>query len=205
MKAARSIVLSLGLAAAAAGLRGADSDPGEATPPATTAAAPAENGTTTAPSAAASGPTSSATAVVPAGKTPPPPPLSPRFVQVRERIDALFRNRITTPPPIDARQNPFRPAGVFVPTVATPDGRTAPVEQPATDQVLLQEAMTTLKIGGVFEIKGRQHRTVNGRPYKEGDVIPAQAQGQPVYLKVKSLTPKAMTLALREAETTVTF
>jgi hypothetical protein len=140
-------------------------------------------------------------------KPPVTPALPPRFQQVRDRIDALFHYRVSTPTTLDAKQNPFRPAGAFVPAVTASDGRSVPtpVEQPATDQTLLQEAAATLKVGGVFEIRGKQHRTVNGRPYKEGDIIPTQVQGQALYLKIKTLGPKSMTLVFKEAETTLNF
>jgi hypothetical protein len=141
-----------------------------------------------------------------AAKAPPPPPLSPRFIQVRNRIDALYRHRTSSPAPLDPRQNPFRPAGVFVAPVVAPDGRTivAPIEQ-STDETLLRDAVALLKVGGVFEVGKKQHRVVNGRPYKEGDVIPAQLPGQTVYLRIKALSAKSMTLGLKEAETTINF
>jgi hypothetical protein len=141
-----------------------------------------------------------------ATKAPAAPPLSPRFIQVRHRIDALFRHRTSSPAPLDPRQNPFRPAGVFVAPIVAPDGRTtAPVEAPASDEVVLRETVALLKIGGVFEVAKKQHRVVNGRPYKEGDVIPAQLQGQTIYLRIKALSAKSMTLGLKDVETTVNF
>jgi hypothetical protein len=39
------------------------------------------------------------------------PPLSPRFQQVRNRIDALFQHRGEAPVAPDPRKSPFRPAG----------------------------------------------------------------------------------------------
>jgi hypothetical protein len=147
------------------------------------------------------------TATAAATKAPAPPPISPRFQQVRNRIDALFHNRTSSPAPLDPKQNPFRPAGVFIAPVVASDGKiTIPVvEQPASDEIVLRDAAATLKIGGVFEFGTKQHRVVNGRPYKEGDVIPAQVQGQTIYLRIKALTPKSLTLVLKEAELTLNF
>jgi hypothetical protein len=41
-------------------------------------------------------------------KTPATAPLSPRFQQVRNRIETLFEHRIAPPPPTNQVSNPFR-------------------------------------------------------------------------------------------------
>jgi hypothetical protein len=166
-------------------LRGAET-PGAAAP-----AAPAVAATTPSPTAGAA----------------KVPPLSPRFQQVRNRIDALFSNRLSPPPPLDPRHNPFRAAGAFAAAAVVPgDARTAAsTEPPAADLSVLQQAVATLKVGGRFVSAGREHRMVNARLYKEGDVIPTQLQGQPVYLRVKALNQKSLTLSLGESELTLTL
>jgi hypothetical protein len=70
---------------------------------------------------------------------------------------------------------------------------------------VLQQAVATLKVGGRFVSAGREHRMVNARLYKEGDVIPTQLQGQPVYLRVKALNQKSLTLSVGESELTLTL
>jgi hypothetical protein len=173
-------------------LRGAD------TAPAATSSAPA---VPTAPAPVTTAPTAAA------ANAPKPPPLSPRFQQVRNRIEALFAHRLSAPTPLDPRHNPFRPAGAFVgPVVAAGDGRTAAATEPQpADLTVLQQAVATLKVGGRFVSAGREHRMVNARLYKEGDVIPTQLQGQPVYLRVKALNQKSLTLSLGDSELTLTL
>ena len=146
---------------------------------------------------------------VPAAAKPPVVPLSPRFLQVRHRIDTLFGHRSATPPPLDPRHNPFRPAGAFVeaPTDARTGGTTGPVvaENPSNDLTLLQQSVATLRMGGVVEKDGKLHLVVNSRLFKEGDVIQTQVQGQAVYLRVRSIAQKSLTLALNESEMTLKF
>ena len=138
-----------------------------------------------------------------------PNPLAPRFAQVRERIDALYQHRNAAPPPLDPRENPFRLQG---PAPAAPGalvaagrgvGPTAPVSLNALG--MLQQAVATLKISGVFEIAGRSHLVINARPYKEGDVLQAQVQNEPVYLRVKEISKRSVTLVLNEAEMTLKY
>lgn len=153
-------------------------------------------------------------------KTPPPaskamstPPLSPRFRQVRERIDALFRHRNETPPPPDPRLNPFRPAGA-VPAAATTasggrDSAAAGDQLPAppsSDLALLQQAVATLKVSGVVEIPGRgAHLVINAKPYKVGEVIQTKVQGESVFLRVRNISRNSVTLGLNVAEMTLKF
>ncbi|MSU66364.1 MAG: hypothetical protein EXS38_09750 [Opitutus sp.] len=75
---------------------------------------------TAVPPAASTEPVSSAEPAAGAAKAPTSPPLSPRFKQVRDRIDALFQRRNDTPPPPDARMNPFRAPRVVVDVPAPP-------------------------------------------------------------------------------------
>jgi hypothetical protein len=139
---------------------------------------------------------------------PPPKPAAPnafvaRFEQVRDRIDALFRRRGEAPPPSDPRFNPFRLPGAAE-TAAPAAGGPAPVAA-GTPQTLLQQAAATLKVSGVFEISGKSHLVINGRPYRQGDVVQAQVQGETVYLRVKDIAKRSVTLALNDAELTLKF
>lgn len=145
-------------------------------------------------------------AAAPAGKTPP---LSPRFRQVRDRIDALFQHRNAALPPLDPSLDPFRPPGaVPAPSsvkISDSDGAKVPVVGPSSDVRLLQDAAATLKVSGIFEIGGKQHLVINSRPYKEGDVIQTQVQGNTVYLRVRQISRNSMVLVLNQAELAVKF
>lgn len=144
-------------------------------------------------------------------KAPAAPVLSPRFRLVRERIDDLYRHRNASGPESEQRYDPFRAAGASgapLPAAsagsATPGGG-ASAPTPAADLTLLQQAVATLKVSGVVEFGGRQLLAVNSRPYKEGDVIQTQVQGQTVYLRVRQISRTTLTLALNEAEMTLKF
>ncbi len=140
---------------------------------------------------------------------PAPPPLSPRFKQVRERIDALFLHRNEPPPPIDPRKNPFRPAGATPVAVLPGGGPTAnlppPPPPPSADLDVLRLGAAALKVAGTVQINGRAHLIINQAPYKEGDVLNVRVKGQPVYLRVKNISRYSYTLSLNEAEISVKY
>jgi hypothetical protein len=135
----------------------------------------------------------------PDSKPAAPPPLSPRFIQVRERINTLFQHRNEVPPPPDLRANPFRPAGA-----AVVPGATSPT-LPSNDLSLLQQAIATLKVSGTVERDEQSYVVVNNRTYKKGDVVPARAEGEMVYLRVGDITRNTLTLTLNSAELTLKF
>ena len=144
-------------------------------------------------------------AVDAATKTPKPSvpnPFAPRFKQVRDRIDSLFHHRNETPPPPDARTNPFRVPGSAAPAAPRADG-TAP--EAVSNLTRLQESVSTLRVSGVFEIAGRSHLVINARPYKEGDVVQTQVQGEAVYLRIREISRRSVTLELGDAEMTLKF
>lgn len=163
---------------------------------------------------AATGPLPAAEpAATAAAKLPPVPPLSPRFKQVRERIDALFSNRNETPAPPDARANPFRSPGAVIearpvtapePTSSTTPNEPLPVAS-ATDLARLQAAVATLKVSGTFEKDGRLFLVINAKPYKDNDVLQTQIQGEPVYMRVRQVSRHSVTVVLNEAEMTLKF
>ncbi len=144
------------------------------------------------------------------GKLPPAPVISPRFKQVRERIDALFSNRNDTPAAPDLRFNPFRSPGAVVeprPTVA-PESSAASEPLPvasATDLARLQQAVATLKVSGTFEKDSRLFLVINAKPYKDNDVLQTQVQGEPVYMRVRQVSRHSVTVVLNEAEMTLKF
>ncbi len=132
-------------------------------------------------------------------------PLAPRFKQVRDRIDALFQHRNAPPLALEPQQNPFRVPGAARPTGPAGTGTAVVVPAPADNLALLQQAAAALKVSGVFEIGGRSHLVINARPYKQGDVVQAQAQGERVYLRVKEISKRSVTLALNDAEMTLKY
>jgi hypothetical protein len=135
------------------------------------------------------------------------PPLSPRFQQVRNRIDALFQHRGEAPVAPDPRKSPFRPAGA-APVAAVKAGRVANLPPPtasAADLQLLKQAAATLKVAGTIQINSVAHLIINQVPYKEGDVINLRAKGQPVFVRVKHISRYSYTLALNAAELSVKY
>jgi hypothetical protein len=159
------------------------------------------------------------TAPVATAKTfvPPPPPLSPRFQQVRDRINQLFEHRSEGPVKIDPRKNPFRPTGAIVASSASAGANAIPAvtagvpAEPAApsagtaDLTLLKQAAATLKVAGTIQLNGRDHLIINQVPYKEGDVISARVKGQPAYLRVKNISRYSYTLSLNDAELSVKY
>lgn len=131
-------------------------------------------------------------------------PVPPRFKQVRDRIDALFRHRNEPPPPLGPETNPFRLPGSTLPA-STPRGESAAAETRGPELITLQQAAATLRISGTFELNGQAHLVINARPYKAGDVIPAPVGGETVYLRVRDISRRSVTLALNEAELTLSF
>ena len=150
------------------------------------------------------------TAGAPSGKTVALPPLTPRFQQVRSRIDALFLHRNETPPPVDPRFNPFRgSAGSVAAGAANASGggvQGGPPPAPVNPEMqLLQQAAAALKVAGVIQIGGRDHLIINQAPYKEGDVIVGRVKGQPVYLRLKAISRFTFTLTYNDSELAVKY
>jgi hypothetical protein len=149
----------------------------------------------------------------PVGKTPAAPvPLSPRFQQIRTRINALFSTRNAPPPPPDPLANPFRPAGA-VPVVALP-GTEATTPMPAAltnDLTSLQQAVATLRVKGTVQRGQILQLVITSAPgkegtYKEGDVINVVlAQGDSVHLRVSHVSAHSVTLTVNEAEMVLRF
>ena len=141
-----------------------------------------------------------------------PPPLSPRFQQVRDRIAALLGHRNDAPPVADPRKNPFRPAGAAPaePVKGRPPGAPAVNAAPkpvtsGTDYQMLQAAATTLKVSGTIQINGLGHLIINQVPYKEGDILKARVNGNPVFVRVKHISRYSYTLSLNNAELSVKY
>jgi len=136
-------------------------------------------------------------------------PLTPRFQQIRDRVEVLFHDRIETPPAPDPRFNPFRPPGAMIIPVAdvSASREGAP---PATDLLILQQAVATLKVRGTVERGGHFQLVINYGPnkdgtYKEGDVLTLIVQDQPVHLRVRQVTRYSVMFSLRDAELALKF
>jgi hypothetical protein len=231
MNPVRSLACLLVLTASAAGL---GAQPAAATPPgaapAPTEAAteevyvperPGASGAPAGPAPVAPAPTPAPVSAATNKNTPtltaktsatPTPTLTPRFQQVRDRVTALLGHRNEAPPVADPRKNPFRPAGAAPaePAQARPAG-TPVVKAPpkavtsGTDYQMLQAAAATLKVAGTIQINGLGHLIINQVPYKEGDVLKARVNGNPVFVRVKHISRYSYTLALNNAELSVKY
>lgn len=133
-----------------------------------------------------------------------------RAKQTRERIDTLFRHRNDAPAPTGPDQNPFRTA-TDIPVAATTSssaGQPADSAQPSfptSDDVLLKQAVATLKISGTVVIGGQINVSINQETYKEGGSIIARVQGTSVYLHVRRITSNSVTFALNDSEVIQAF
>jgi hypothetical protein len=144
-------------------------------------------------------------------KTPSAATLSPRFKQVRDRIDALFGYRNAPPPPPEARLNPFRVPGTMSGAqLGSMPGDSALITTvvpnvPSSDLTRLQESVATLKVSGTFEKEGLVYLVINQKPYKDNEVIPAQVRGETIYLRIRQVSRRGVTVVLNEAELTLKF
>lgn len=143
-------------------------------------------------------------------KTFTPPPLSPRFLQVRAKIETLFAIRNTPPAPPDARLNPFRPPGAIpVAPLATKDGVIEPVAV-NNNLALLQQAVAAIRVKGTVSRGKILQLVINTGPgkegtYKEGDIINVSLAPDPVHLKVRVITRNSVTFTLSDAEMVLKF
>ena len=146
------------------------------------------------------------TANAPAKGPAAPPPLSPRFKQVRDRIYVIFHNRNETPPPPDPKANPVRlPGAPEVAVLKSGGGDGPPIEAASSDLARLQQGVATLKVSGTFEKDGKLYLVINGKPYKDNEIIQTQVQGEPVYLRVRQISRKGATVVLNDAEMAFKF
>ena len=143
-------------------------------------------------------------------KTFTPPPLSPRFLQVRARMDALFATRNEPPPPPDARLNPFRPPGAIpVAPLAIKDGVIEPVAV-NNNLTLLQQAVAVIRVKGTVTRNKVLQLVINTGPgkegtYKEGDIINVTLSPDPAHLKIRVITRNSVTFTLADAEMVLKF
>lgn len=132
-----------------------------------------------------------------------------RFRQVRNKINDLYQHRNEAPPAPDPRASPFRPAGqpVVAPAPAEnkPEAPAEPANGESRNLALLQQGAATLRVSGTLEIGGRSHLVINKRPYKQGDVVPAVVEGETIYLRVREIGRRTVTLVLNDAEMTLKY
>ena len=123
----------------------------------------------------------------------------------------MYQHRNDAPPPPDPRYNPFRTPGIGTVTPAKGEsGETAtgvadpqvPDRMPSSNLALLQQGAATLKLGGTLELGGRSRLVINARNYKEGDVVQTQVRGETIYLRIKEIAGRSVTLVLNDAEMT---
>ena len=46
---------------------------------------------------------------------------------------------------------------------------------------------------------------INGKPYKDNEVVQAQVQGETIYLRLRQISRRGVTVVLNEAEMTLKF
>jgi hypothetical protein len=151
--------------------------------------------------------TALAGAAAAAAKPSGTPPLSPRFQQVRDRIEALFGDRSAPATAPTLVENPFRPPGALARRDATADDPDAPLSPAAVSSDLdtLQQAVATLRVTGIFEVAGVVHLVINARPYKNGDVLQVTVGNETIYLRIRDVARNLVTLALNDAEMTLKY
>jgi hypothetical protein len=147
-----------------------------------------------------------------AAKPSSSPSYEEQFKEVKRRVAELFLHRNQTPPSPDPRCNPFRtPGGVVLAPRAGPEreiGTKVPAgseaithdSAPGNNLTLLQQAAATLRVSGNVEKAGLTQLLINNRPYKEGDLVKTQVQGEEVFLRIKEIARRSVTLALEDAE-----
>lgn len=149
----------------------------------------------------------------PVGAAPAAPvPLSPRFQQIRTKIAALFDTRNAPPRPVDPRTNPFRPVGAApVAPIPAIEGAEPPPVVANSDLTLLQQAIGTIRVKGTVQRGKVMQLVITSGPgkegtYKEGDIINvALPTGDPVHLRVRSVSARSVTLTLNDAEMVLKF
>lgn len=135
-----------------------------------------------------------------------------RFKEIEDRLAVLFRHRQGKKP--DLTRNPFQaPTAPVVAVAAPPPVPGEPGTKPAdtgeaasaagASLALLQQAAATLKVTGNLESGGQFRVMINSRPYQEGDLVPTLVAGETVYVRVKEISGRSVTLALNDAEMTL--
>ena len=52
---------------------------------------------------------------------------------------------------------------------------------------------------------GDLYLMINGKPYKDNEVVQAQVQGETIYLRLRQISRRGVTVVLNEAEMTLKF
>ncbi len=128
------------------------------------------------------------------------------FDRTVERINALLAQRLSPPAFEPARFNPFiigpRPGTVPVQT----DGGAGPeVFPPSSDETVLQQLASTIRVTGFFSRDDRNYVVVDGAPRREGDFIILRHRDTPVNLRLKSVENHRLVLGLNDAEYVLRF
>jgi len=133
------------------------------------------------------------------------------FQETKARIDDLFQNRDNPPKPPGPLDNPFRTTEAALPpevAVSTDTGNgNGPVAGPreTPDEATLRQAYSNLSFGGFLMVGDRPMVVINKSTYKEGSLLTVHLHGEPVYLRVLSLTKDSITLGLGDARLTLHF
>ena len=131
-------------------------------------------------------------------KSPPPTD----YARVQERIALLLGPRRTPPPPPTAETNPFRTQAT-APADPKPAPATAPTAGLETVADVLARLATTVRLGGVMQIRGQAHVTLNGTPCRVGSTLPVRDGPTTYRLTVKDITATHLVFQLGDAELSV--
>lgn len=129
------------------------------------------------------------------------PVFGPRFKEIHERIDVLYRNRNGSYPLPDPQLNVFRTVAEKKVATATPKDPT-PAEKIDADTILRQAVMG-VKGGIITDAEGAAFFFANQKRYREGDIIMARFRDKPVTLVIKRVTITNVTFGFENAEITV--
>jgi hypothetical protein len=128
------------------------------------------------------------------------------FAETDARIDDLFHYRTNPPKPPGPMDDPFRVGDAPLASNLNLTGTgTGPLPPGASDDAILRQAAGSLVFGGILQVGEVQVLVINKASYKEGGILSVRVQGNPVYLRILSITGNSVTLGLNDARLTLHF
>ena len=128
------------------------------------------------------------------------------FQETDARIQDLYQQRNSPPKPPGPLDDPFRVGDAPLASNLNLSGNSSTTAEPATtDESLLRQAASTLVFGGILQVGDIQVLVINKASYKEGGILSVRLQGDPIYLRILTITGNSVTLGLNEARLTLHF
>ena len=125
--------------------------------------------------------------------------IADRYALTKTRISAMLDQRLH-PVPLPANPpNPFYQAPKEAAGLDKPETALVPEAADLSDIDTLKKYAGLLKIGGVINLNGTLHLTLNNTTCRVGDIITVGNRDHPVYLKMLSLNPNEFSLGLNDA------